>query len=271
MKNLPALILLSTLLFACNNNHTVSGHETKDSLQQLLQSYRDSIKKYPNDTVLKYGLVLTLQEAGKYKEALGVLDSINLIKSDSANLKIYFDYLFKRSELLTQAGDTANAIKTLEFFVIPGELTEAGLQLANLYAETRNPKTIAICDSMNKNDESKRDPNPDYLKGIYYYNIGDNENALKQFNSCIKKDYTFLDAYMEKGRIFYTQSRFKEAVEVYDMAIKVSNTYADAHLWKGKCEEALGNKEDAKISYQRAYAFDKALTEAKEAADRINN
>jgi len=29
---------------------------------------------------------------------------------------------------LAQAGDTANAIKTLEFFVIPGELTEAGLQ-----------------------------------------------------------------------------------------------------------------------------------------------
>jgi hypothetical protein len=67
---------------------------------------------------------------------------------------------------LVLAGDTANAIKTLEFFVIPGELTEAGLQLANLYAETENPRTIAFCDSMNKNDESKRDPNPDYLKGF---------------------------------------------------------------------------------------------------------
>jgi len=33
----------------------------------------------------------------------------------------------------------------------------------------------------------------------------------------------------------------------------------------------LGQKEDARISYQRAYAFDKTLTEAKEAADRIKN
>ena len=186
-------------------------------------------------------------------------------------MKVYFDYLFKRAELLVLAGDTANAIKTLEFFVIPGELTEAGLQLANLYAETKNPKTISICDSMNKNDESKRDPNPDYLKGVYYYNIGDYENALKQFNSCIKKDYTFLDAYMEKGRIFYKQNKCDEAIKVYDLAITVSNSFADAHFWKAKCQEALGKKEDAKISYQRAYAFDKTLTEAKEAADRIKN
>jgi tetratricopeptide (TPR) repeat protein len=238
-------------------------------LQQLLQSFRDSLKKYPTDTLLKYNLVLTLQDAGRYKEAVNVLDSMNISMGDSTQMKVYFDYLFKRSELLLLAGDTANAIKTLEFFIIPGELTEAGLQLANLYAETKNPKTIAFCDLMNKNDEGKRDPNPDYLKGVYYYNINDYSKALDLFNSCIKKDYTFLDAYMEKGRILYKQSKFKEAMDVYDIAIKVSNSFADAHLWKGKCQEALGQKEEAKISYQRAYAFDKTLTEAKEAADRI--
>ena len=271
MKNLLALLVLVTiLLFACNNNSN-SAQQTQDSLQQLLQSFRDSLKKYPTDTLLKYNLVLTLQEAGRYREAVNVLDSMNITMGASTQMKVYLNYLYKRTELLVLAGDTANAIKTLEFFVIPGELTEAGLQLANLYAETGNPKTISICDSMNKNDESKKDPNPDYLKGVYYYNIGDHSKALDLFNSCIKKDYTFLDAYMEKGNILYKQSKFKEAMEVYDMAIKVSNSFADAHLWKGKCQEALGQKEDAKISYQRAYAFDKTLTEAKEAADRIKN
>jgi tetratricopeptide (TPR) repeat protein len=270
MKNLLVLLSLATILFACNNQPT-TRLETKDSLQQLLVSIRDSIKKYPQDTLLKYNLVLTLQEAGRYREAVNVLDSMNLKWGDSANMKIYLNSLYKRAELLVLAGDTANAIKTLEFFVIPGELTEAGLQLASLYAETKNPKTISICDSMNKNDESKRDPNPDYLKGVYYYNINDDENALKQFNSCLKKDYTFLDAYMEKGRIFYNQKKYEDAIKVYDLAITVSNSFADAHFWKGKCEEALGEKEEAKTSYQRAYAFDKTLTEAKEAADRIKN
>jgi tetratricopeptide (TPR) repeat protein len=270
MKNLLAVLSLAAILFACNN-HSNNRLETKDSLQQLLQSYRDSIKKYPTDTLLKYKLVLTLQEAARYKEAVNVLDSMNITMGDSAKMKVYLNYLFKRSELLVLAGDTAGAIKTLEFFVIPGELTEAGLQLANLYAETKNPKAISICNSMNKNDESKRDPNPDYLKGVYYYNIGDYEKALQQFNSCIKKDYTFLDAYMEKGRILYNQKKYDEAIKVYDLAITVSNSFADAHLWKGKCQEVLGQKAEAKISYQRAYAFDKTLTEAKEAADRIKN
>jgi tetratricopeptide (TPR) repeat protein len=272
MKNLLALLALITIFFACNDNSSNnSAQQTQDSLQRLLKSYRDSLKIHPTDTLLKYNLVLTLQEARMYKEAVNVLDSMNITMGDSTQMKVYFDYLFKRVELLVLAGDTANAIKTLEFFVIPGELTEAGLQLANLYAETKNPRTIAICDSMNKNDESKRDPNPDYLKGVYYYNIGDYSKAVELFNSCINKDYTFLDAYMEKGRILYRQSKFKEAMEVYDLAIKVSNSFADAHLWKGKCQEALGQKEEAKISYQRAFAFDKTLIEAKEAADRIKN
>ena len=271
MKNLIVLSIVALIIFACNNNTITTERQTKDSVEQLLRGFRDSINKYPNDTLLRQEFVLALQEAGRYKEAISVLDSMNLKWGDSTNMKVYFNSLYKRAELLVLAGDTVNAIKTLEFFVIPGELTEAGLQLANLYAESKNPKTLAICDSMNKNDESKRDPNPDYFKGVYYYNIGDHEKAMKEFNSCIKKDYTFLDAYMEKGRIFYNQEKYKSAVEVYDLAIKVSNTFADAHFWKGKCHEALGQKEDAKISYQRAYAFDKTLTEAKEAADKIKN
>ena len=274
MKNLSALFILLAIAFACtNNSNNGNGNEaqTKDSLQQLLRDYRDSIKKYPNDTLLKYNFVLALQDAGRYKEAVNVLDSMNYTWGDSANMKNYFNYLFKRSELLMQGGDTANAIKTLEFYVIRGELTESGKLLAFLYAESRNPKAIAICDSMNKYDESKRDPEPDYFKGVYYFNIGEYERSVQQFNSSIKKDYTFIDAHLEKGIVLYKQTKYKEAIETFDLAIKISNTFADAHLWKGKCQEALGQKEDAKISYQRAYAFDKTLTEAKEAADRIKN
>jgi tetratricopeptide (TPR) repeat protein len=272
MKNLLVFSVLTLVLFSCNNNNTVTTElQTKDSVQQLLRSFRDSINKYPNDTSLKFEYILAMQDAGRYKEAVNFLDSMNLKWVDSSSMRIYFNSLFKRAELLAQAGDTINAIKTLEFFVIPGELTEAGLQLANLYAETKNPKALTNCDSMNKNDEGKRDPNPDYLKGVYFYNIGDYTRALDQFNSSIKKDYTFTDAYMEKGRILYKQEKYKEAMDVYDLAIRVSNSFADAHFWKGKCQEALGQKEDAKISYQRAYAFDKTFTEAKEAADRINN
>ena len=79
MKNLLALSVLITIVFACNNNSSNSAQQTQDSLQRLAQSYRDSLKIHPTDTLLKYNLVLTLQEAGRYKEAVNVLDSMNII------------------------------------------------------------------------------------------------------------------------------------------------------------------------------------------------
>lgn len=270
MKNLKILAFFFAVLVACNSGPG-KGKETGDSVQQLLRSLRDSIRKHPEDTLLKYELITSLEEGGHYREAIDLLDSLNISKGDSADPKKYFNYLFKRASLLAMAGDTAEAIKTMELYVIPGELTESGLQLASFYAEMKDPRTISICDAMNKNDASGKDPEPDYLKGVYYYNIDDYPKALEQFNSCIKKDYTFLDAYMEKGRILYKMNKYADAISVYDLAISVSNSFADAHYWKGKCLEALGEKAEAKISYQRAYAFDKSLTEAKEEAERIKD
>lgn len=269
MKNLLACLVLIIFLFSCNNNASVNHAETEDSAQELLTSLQESIKKNPKDTSLKYEYIQALEDAGKYKDAITILDSLN--KNDDPDPKALLNYLYKRADLLLKTGDTVKSIKTLELFVIPGEVTEAGKLLASLYAETKNPKALILGEAMIRNDASGKDPEPNYFNGAFFYNIGDYENALKEFNKCIQRDYTFLDAYMEKGRILYKQNKFKEAMDVYDMAIKVSNTFADAHYWKGKCQEALGQKEDAKISYQRAYAFDNTLTEAKEAADRIIN
>ncbi|HEV8504278.1 MAG TPA: tetratricopeptide repeat protein, partial [Chitinophagaceae bacterium] len=110
---------------------------------------------------------------------------------------------------------------------------------------------------------------PWYFKGIYFSTINDKAKALECFNKAIQSDYSFLDAYMDKGQVLYDQKKYGEAINVFQLALKVSATYADAYYWLGKCQEALGNKEDAKLNYQRAYGLDKTLTEAKEATDRL--
>jgi len=268
MKNfIPALCIVS-LFFSCNPAADHSKVKAKDSLQYLLNDLRDSIKKHPGEPRPWYVLALTLQNAGRYHEALSALDSMNT-RPDSADPYLLYDYLFKKAELLEITGDTANAIGTLEKFVTPGELTEAGLRLAHLYAETKNPKTIPFCDLMIKNDRTGKDPNPVYLKGVYYYNTDDYSKAMAAFDECIQKDYTFIDAYMEKGRILFKQKNYTEAIKVYDLAITISNQFADAYLWKGRCQEALGQKQEAKLNYLRAFGLDKTLKEAKEAADKL--
>lgn len=270
MKNFLPAIFLTFNVISCNSSGEQHVQQT-DSLQQLLQSIRDSIKKYPANPKPRYNLAIVLQDAGRYKEAVLALDSMNILKGDSTHPRLYFDYLFKRAELLELAGDTLAAIKTLEMFVVPGELTQAGLRLTNLYAETKNPKAIFFSDEMKNNDASGNDPYPDYLKGIYYYNINELNKAILQFDACIRKDYNFLEAYLEKGTILFKQEKFNDALKTFDLALKISNSFADAYFWKAKCQEALGLKQDAKLNYLRAYGLDKTLTEAKEYADRINN
>jgi tetratricopeptide (TPR) repeat protein len=269
MKNLlMAFISCTILLYACNSS-TENNVKTTDSLEQLLRPIRDSINRYPEEPRLKYNLAIIFKNAGKYKEALAVLDSMNIQLKDNPDPYLYFNYMFQRSELQLLTGDTINAIKTLEQFVMPGELTQASLNLANLYAETNNLKTIPFCDAMMKYDSAGNTPELNYFKGIYYYNTGEFEKALKELDESIRKDYNFLDAYMEKGRILYNQKKYNDAIKVYNLALSVSSTFADAYYWKAKCQEALGQKEEAKLNYQRAYGLDKTLIEAREAAEKL--
>jgi hypothetical protein len=39
----------------------------------------------------------------------------------------------------------------------------------------------------------------------------------------------------------------------------------------GRCQEALGQKTEAKMNYDRAYGLDKSFIKAKEAAEKIKN
>ena len=92
---------------------------------------------------------------------------------------------------------------------------------------------------------------------------------MNQFNEAIQHDYYYLNDYIEKGRIFYDQKKYAEALKVFELANTISATFPDAYYWMGRSQEAMGQKEEAKLNYQRAYGLDKSFTEAKEAADRL--
>ena len=110
---------------------------------------------------------------------------------------------------------------------------------------------------------------PYYYKGLYYSNLGEKAIALRSFNDAIQHDYNFLDAHIEKGIILFEQKKYNEAYQSFNLAMTISPKYADAYYWMGKCQEAIGQRDEAKLNYQRAYGLDKSLVEAKQAADRI--
>lgn len=226
----------------------------------------EALKNLPNSILLRLNLARAYQAQNKIPDALNVCGKI--LEIDPQQL----DALMLKADLLDQENNTSAAISTLEqAYAINPSIEELDYNLAYKYASTKNPKTLAFCDTLLKKDSLNEHPEPLYFKGVYYENTGDKNKALEFLNQAIVRDYTFLDAYMNKGRILYDQKKYNDAIKVYRLALNVQSTYADAYFWMGKCQEALGQKADAKLNYERAYGLDKTLTEAKDAADRIKN
>lgn len=225
----------------------------------------DALKELPNSLLLQLTLARSYNSLNKVDEALNICNAIleqNPIRTDVMKMK---------AELLDKKDSSAESISILEkaYSITPYDI-ELNYELAYKYAENKNPKVITLCDSLIKIDTLKIHAEPYYYKGIYFSNTGDKVKALTLFDQAIQHDKFYMNAFIEKGRIFYDQKKYTDALKVFQLANSLSNTFPDAYYWIGKCQEALGQKDDAKLNYQRAYSLDKTFTDAKDAIDKIS-
>jgi tetratricopeptide (TPR) repeat protein len=235
--------------------------KNKDSAILFIEQ---ALQKLPQSIVLQVSLARGYQQKKNYQGALTVCNSI------LAQFPNQIDALLLKAELLQTMDRSKEALQTLEqayqYAPFDAELTH---NLAFEYAQVKNPKALAIADSLIKMDTSQSHAEPYYIKGVYYANTGNTTQALSFFNQAIQHDYYFLDAYMEKGTMLYDQKDYTQALKTFQLAARVSPMFADAYYWQGKVQEAMGNKQEAKQNYQRAYSLDRSLTEAKTAADKL--
>jgi len=203
------------------------------------------------------------QQSGNTAEALQLYN--DMLQADSLN----FEAWYEKGLLLEKLQDTAAALTALHKAYTLQPINTYALELAHLYAENRNAAAIDLCDAILRKDSAHELIDPVFIKGIYYANVGDNKQAITQFDSCIRRDWKFTDAYLEKGIILFHEKKYAAAADVFQMTMKVSNTYPDGYYWMGRCYEATGHKEEAILFYQRALSLDKDFTEAKEALRRL--
>jgi tetratricopeptide (TPR) repeat protein len=224
----------------------------------------NALQQLPSSIFLQLDLARAYHALNQVDNALRVCD--NIIQKNPGQI----DAMLLKSDLLGAKNDTTGSIQALEraYALAPFDV-ELNYDLAFKYAQSKNPRTLSLCDSLITKDSLGNHAEPYYFKGVYYANINDNKNALDYFNKAIRHDYNFLDAYLDKGRILFNQKNITEALKTFKLAATISPSFADAYFWMAKCEEALGQKADAKADYQRAYGFDKTLTEAKKAADSL--
>src|SRR5258705_512337 len=169
------------------------------------------------------------------------------IKADPRNAELYFRRaIMLKSDLLDKKQNTKESIATLEkAYAIAPQLLELNFNLAFKYAQDKNLKVISLCDSLIKKDSLNIHPEPYYFKGVYYYNTGNKEKAIELFDLAIVHEYNFLDAYIDKGRTLYEMKKYNEAFATLQRAASITPTFADAYYWMGKCQEAIGEKDEA--------------------------
>ncbi len=225
---------------------------------------RTAIAALPQSTLLPLTLAHAYANLGRANEALQLANEL------LARNPQQVDVLKMKADLLAGKDSIPEAIAVLEdaYRLTPYDV-ELNYQLALQYAQTKNPKVLLLCDSLSRQEGAARHAEPSYYRGIYYANTGSAAKAMQQFEDAIRRDYTFLDAYIEKASLLYDQKKYQEAYNTAVLAVNVSAKYADGYYWMAKCEEAEGQKADALLNYQRAYGLDKTMGEAKAAIDRL--
>jgi len=264
-KIFPAVIITAVLISSCNDNKDkVATKNSTTTLPAYTNYLTSQLKEHPDSAGLRFKLVNSLDSAGAYQQALTQVDS--LLQKDSLNNGLWFT----KAQVLEHARDTLAAIAAYKNTIAIYPSPQALLALTNLYAETRNPKTLELCQRINDLRMGREyDSYTAFFTGVYYEHTGNTKDALHWLDESIRNNYTFIDAYMEKGFVYYDTKQYDEALKTFNTAATINNTYADAYYWQGKTYEALQKKQEAKEKYQQALSLNKTLQEAADGIKRL--
>lgn len=247
----------------------LSFQSCSDSVQQevgavdIEKQLKEAVVKYPDSTLLIENLVQYYRENQNYDQALNITDSI--LKKDSTKQK----WWEIKATLQYETDDTVAAIQSFERAVGIQPFPDLLISLGSLYAQTRNPGALMVSDALRNSPEQKYNKEAYFIKGLYYNYTASKPKAIRYFDSCLQIDHTYMFAYREKAIALYDLRNYTEAVKVLEKAVTLRNSYEEAHYWLGRCQEKLGNVEEAKLSYQNALLYDKDYVEAREALDRL--
>lgn len=263
-----SLILCSILaLVACTSStreKAANAPATKYLLPENIREQYRLTTAYPDSVALRLKLVDALDSIGATRPALAQMDS--LISRDSLN----YGFWYRKALLQQNDKDTAGALRSFRYAIRVYPSPDALLSAANLLAEKRDSTSLLLAKQvLQQNLGREYNAHGNFINGVYYARTGQRKKALDAFNACLYNDLTYMEAYMEKGFIYYDSGAFNDAEQVFKTAVQVKNTYADAFYWLAKTQEALHDNAGAVMNYQRAQTLDPTIKEAAAAVQRL--
>jgi tetratricopeptide (TPR) repeat protein len=181
------------------------------------------------------------------------VDSLQLVMDQVSTDSLNPELWKKQYQLFLERKDTLKAMLSLRRYnYLAPEDGDGWVEMAWLLANKKDPGVLIITDSLALVKDDMIRTKARYIRGLYYSNIQQDDMALREFDSTIVHNYTFIDAYIEKGIILYDRKKFKEALSTFQQAFKIVNNNPELYYWIGKCYEGLGNKTEA-ADWQKKY------------------
>lgn len=259
---LPLFILFTALYFSCgngkNSEKNASLYSRMDSLQQLAKQYPDSIQ-----------IQLSLQESiyidGDTAKALENLQLLIKKFPDNKNLRNAVALIH------LQKGDTSFAIQSLlNSLAIDQNQPDVEFELAFLEAAQKNEDALIIADRMiNRYSERDIQAKGHFSKGIYFANISLPKRAIQEFDSAIIKNFTLVDAYVEKGILLLESGKTNECIATLSKATALDKNNADLLFWLGKAYQQKKEFNQALIYFSETLKLDPTNNSAKSAIEEI--
>jgi tetratricopeptide (TPR) repeat protein len=260
-----AIILL--LLSGCHNNgrENVGTTESgKSAYPQNIQILIAAVGAQPDSNRIRKQLAWALDSIGDYANAFKQIDTA--VTKDTGNNVLWIN----RGNIAEDAGDTLAALESYVKALHIYETPDALLWLAKLYAETKNPRALLIASRIKVLGLGKEyDAHSAYVAGVYYARTGKKQEALQKFDECIAYNYTYMEAYIEKGMVYFDNKQYRDALNVFQFAATVNELNADAYYYQAKCYESMQKKDSAVQEYKQSLSLDKGLKEAHEGLKRL--
>ncbi len=260
------IVFCVLLLVACKSElkEKVPGSLSKKDMPAPVQNLLAQLEQYPDSIGLRMKLVDALDSLGAYKQALGQMDS--LIEQDSLNYGLWY----RKALLQENTTDTAGALQSYRYAIRIYPSPDAMLAAANLLAEKKDSTALRICQELMASRMGREyTAHCHFISGVYYARTGNQAKAIASFNNCIQNDLNYMEAYMEKGFLYFDNKQTREALQIFETVVTLKNTYADGYYWIAKCREILNQPAEAIDNYRKSLTLDPKLLEAAAALKRL--
>ena len=257
------ILFFSILVISCNNNKNRQQENLTPSATSKEATLKEAIKRYPDSLAAVQNLAAYYLDLQNYDAAMATINMA--ISKDTNNAELRDN----QSTIFAQKGDTASAIRSLEKAVEKLAAPQYIISLGALYAQSKNPQALVMADALLFAKKAGAEKEAYFIKGLFYSYNNEKEKAIPFFDKCISINYTFMDAYLEKGIALYDLKKYADAATVLQKAVTIQNNYDKGYYYLGRCFEKLNNKEDAIQAYQMALTYDPNYEEAKDALGKL--